>query len=123
MSRVRTYLVGRERDCDVRIDDASVSRYHAEVVRLSHGFLHVTDRVSANGTFVLDGGVWRPIRQSIVDPAGQIRFGAYELSAERLDAMCPRNGAQRSVDTGPADAPDPSRPLVRDPETGEILEQ
>ena len=108
------------------LDDDTVSLRHAEVVRLSPGCLHVTDRLSTNGTFVLDAGVWRPVRQSIVEPGGRIRFGACELTVEQLDALCPREAAPAGAGTAspePARAPDPGRRLVRDPETGRILEQ
>ena len=130
MSRIRTYIVGREPGCDVRLDDASVSRHHAEVVRLSGGRLYVTDRATTNGTFVLDGDAWRRIRQAFLKPGGRVRFGDVEMSAGRLDDSCPRADARavdgnQDADAGPKkqDSPAPSKGLVRDPTTGEILEQ
>ena len=134
MSRLRTYVVGRERGCDVRLDDASVSRRHAEVVRVSDGRLYVTDCATTNGTFVLDGGDWRAIRQTFLEPSARIRFGDCGMTAGRLDALCPRDDAGPSgggdagvvLDglTPPEEATlDPSRGLVRDPETGEVLEK
>ena len=130
MSRLRTYIVGRDRGCDVRLDDASVSRHHAEVVRLSGGRLYVTDRATTNGTFVFDGHDWRRIRQAFLKPGGRVRFGDVEMSAGRLDDSCPRADA-RAVDGDQKagavptkeDSPDPNKGLVRDPTTGEILEQ
>ena len=129
MSRVRIYVVGRARDCDVQLDDASVSRRHAEVVRMSDGRLYVTDRVTTNGTFLLDGDVWRPVRQSFLEPAGRIRFGDCELTAGGLDALCLRNrpdppdDPERQLVSRQPDGPDPRRELVRDPETGQIVER
>ena len=133
MSRIRTYVVGRERGCDVRLDDASVSRRHAEIVRLPDGRLHVTDRATTNGTFVRDGSAWRAIRQAFVEPAHSLRFGDCQVVASRLAASFPSDdpppsGAAAGIGpTGSAgaadDAPDASRGLVRDPETGEILEK
>ena len=139
MSRFRTHIVGRDRQCDVRLDDSSVSRRHAEVVPLSGGRLYVTDRATTNGTLILDGGDWQKIRQAILDPAGRVRFGDHEMSAGQLGALCQRHDARpshRIHRTGPSPTPpppkppppeegelDPSKGLVRDPKTGEILEQ
>lgn len=137
MSRIRTWIVGREPGCEVVLDDASVSRRHAEVVRLSDGRLHVTDRATTNGTFILRGGEWRAVRQTWLGPADHIRFGDRRLTGRRLDALCPRDGvrpargaeaagasAGGSMPRGPRkDAPDANEALMRDPETGEIIER
>ena len=132
MSRVRTYVVGRERACDVRLDDASVSRRHAEVVWVSGGRLFVTDCGTTNGTFVLDGRAWRPIRQALVAPADTVRFGDIEMSVDRLAELCRRDDEPPSGDADPRvaaadsaqreeDTLDPSHGLARDPETGELI--
>ena len=130
MQRFRTYIVGRERSCDVRLDDPSVSRVHAEVVRLPSGRLYVTDRATTNRTFVLDGADWHSIRQAFLEPGGRVRFGNVEMSAGRLNALCPQAGPPGPVGGGKGgsapteeDSPDPRKGLVRDPRTGEILEQ
>ena len=130
MSRLRTWVVGRERGCDVPLDDASVSRRHAEFVRVPDGRLYVTDCATTNGTFVLDGGDWRAIRQTFLEPADRIRFGDCGMPAVRLDALCPRDDAGPSggraagADAPPEEATlDPSGGLVRDPETGEVMEK
>src|SRR5438067_5379550 len=44
--------IGRQEDCAVRNADASVSRYHAQIVRGDGGEYFVTDLDSTNGTFV-----------------------------------------------------------------------
>ncbi|MBY0527313.1 MAG: GGDEF domain-containing protein [Gemmataceae bacterium] len=46
--------LGRDVDCEIPVDDASVSRYHARVVPRD-GDYYVTDLRSTNGTFVNDG--------------------------------------------------------------------
>ena len=48
---VRPFLIGRELDCDVRIDDGRVSRKHVEVA-CEDGRWIVRDRQSGNGVFV-----------------------------------------------------------------------
>ena len=135
MSRIRTYVVGRERTCDVPLDDPSVSRRHAEVVRVSGGRLYVTDCATTNGTLVLEGDDWRAIRQKFLEPTDRIRFGDHQMTAGRLNALCGPDdagpfGTGKDVGVAPdgstpleEDTLDPSQGLVRDPETGEILEQ
>jgi diguanylate cyclase (GGDEF)-like protein len=46
-------LIGRGGDCDIRIDDPSVSRHHARIAP-SEGNYTVTDLESTNGTFIND---------------------------------------------------------------------
>ena len=111
-----------------------MSRRHAECVRLANGRLHVTDCATMNGTFVLDGEKWRKIHQTLVEPSDHIRFGDCRMTAARLDALCPRDdGGESGGEAGGAQPAgsgrvgaeelDASRGLVRDRETGELLEK
>lgn len=90
MSRIRTYVVGREDECDVRLDDSSVSSRHAEVVRLTDGRLYVTDLASRNGTFVVEDRGPREIQQDFLPTTGRIRFGNCTLKASELEEACRR---------------------------------
>jgi predicted component of type VI protein secretion system len=47
----RVTVIGRSSDCDVRVDDANVSRRHAEVRRIGDGY-SLVDLGSTNGTEV-----------------------------------------------------------------------
>ena len=126
MSRIRTWIVGREPGCDVVLDDASVSRRHAEVVRLPDGRLHVTDRATTNGTFILRGGDWEAVRQTFLKPADQVRFGDCRLTADRLGALCPRDDRPPGGSPPPVaeeETLDDSKELVVDPETGAVRER
>ncbi|HEX9576461.1 MAG TPA: FHA domain-containing protein [Myxococcales bacterium] len=69
--------VGRGAECDVVLDDDSVSRVHAELARDDRGFYRLRDLESANGTF-LDG---KPIgKEPVLVPDGaRVRFGDVEL--------------------------------------------
>jgi diguanylate cyclase (GGDEF)-like protein len=49
----RSVVLGRGEDCDVRLQDHSVSRKHAKIEPTAEGF-YVTDQQSTNGTFVND---------------------------------------------------------------------
>lgn len=126
MSGIRTYVVGRDPECAVRLDDGSVSRLHAEVVRLPDGVLFVTDRASLNGTFVLEGGEWRAIRQAFLAPGDQVRFGECRMSGAELEGLCPRKDHHRpggAEGAAPAVWPvqDEGEAKRRDAETGEIV--
>jgi hypothetical protein len=64
--------VGRGKGCDVQLDDPSVSRLHAELVRRSH-YVYVTDLgLSRNGTRV-NG---RPVARRVLDDGDVLSFGA-----------------------------------------------
>ena len=137
MTRITTYLVGRDPRCDRRIDDPSVSRRHAEVVPAAGGRLYVTDCASSGGTFVRRGGEWTRIRQAWVEPADRIRFGGYEMAAADLAALCSGGAGPAPAPAPPDPVPDPppappdppapprndkKRP-IRNPVTGEIVEE
>ena len=64
--------VGRGDGCDVRLDDSSVSRLHAELVRRGP-YVYVTDLgLSRNGTRV-NG---RPVARRVLDDGDVLSFGA-----------------------------------------------
>ena len=66
-------LVGRDQDADIVIDDPTVSRKHAEIMRSNDGFV-LLDLGSKNGTFVNERKIGRA-GQSLKD-GDEIRFGA-----------------------------------------------
>lgn len=66
--------IGRSPDCDVCLDDATVSTHHARLSWAGAGLL-VEDLSSANGTFV-DG---KQIKSARVRPGSDIRCGAAQL--------------------------------------------
>jgi peptidoglycan lytic transglycosylase D len=66
----RTFHIGREHDCEVRIDDGRVSRKHA-VVSFEDGRWLLRDRQSGNGIFV-DG---RRVETVAIDAPIDVRLG------------------------------------------------
>ena len=128
MSRIRTYMVGRQQDCDLRLDDSTVSRRHAEVI-LTDGRYYLTDCNSAGGTYIHEGAGWRQIRQEFVSAGARLRFGHCEITAARLKALLcgpARGGGSTPAEvTAPQPEPgsDPRRGLRRDTVTGEIIEK
>ena len=65
--------IGRSRDCDVVVDDANVSRRHAEIRPGPHGWT-VADLGSTNGTRV-NGRRVDPNRPQSIKPGDVIELG------------------------------------------------
>jgi diguanylate cyclase (GGDEF)-like protein len=81
-------LIGRGKDCHVRLDDAGTSRTHARIVMTQEGHYLVEDLSSTNGTF-LDGK--RVERQELksgdriqIGPTVVISFAILDSQAVRL---------------------------------------
>ena len=55
----QTIVIGRHPECDIVVDDASVSRHHANITN-ENGTFFVTDLESRNGTFVNRSAVNEP---------------------------------------------------------------
>src|SRR6266540_2562701 len=71
LSPGQSVIAGRTAQCDVQLDDPSVSRRHCAIA-FTDGVLQVKDLDSANGTFINE----RPIRESTARPGDLIRLGA-----------------------------------------------
>lgn len=80
----RRFKIGRERSCDVAIADESVSRVHAEIWLTSDGALMMTDRGSANGTMLERAGQSFLLKDQVVLPSDEIRFGSVTLPVSEL---------------------------------------
>lgn len=71
LSPGQSLTAGRTSQCDIQLDDPSVSRRHC-AISFADGVLQVTDLDSANGTFVNE----RPIKTSTAKGGDLIRLGA-----------------------------------------------
>jgi pSer/pThr/pTyr-binding forkhead associated (FHA) protein len=68
--------IGRSRSADIRLDDPTVSRRHAVVVRTPEGDLRVLDDRSMNGILVNGEAVdWSPLADG-----DELQIGRYTLS-------------------------------------------
>ena len=132
MSRIKSYVVGRQRGCDLQLDDSTVSRRHAEVILTPDGRYYLTDCNSAGGTYIYESAGWREVRQEFVSGSDRLRLGDCEITAARFEALRSRGGDSILVSssvsaTAPESesekGPDPRRGLQRDPVTGEIIEK
>ncbi len=66
--------IGRDPASAVRIDDTSISRHHADLIRRGHSW-YIVDAHSTNGTFVND----MRVTESIVRARDRVRLGRVEL--------------------------------------------
>ena len=89
------FVLGREADCDMVLDDPRVSRHHAQLEVLDDGRVVLRDLESANGTFVneerISGGVW-------FDVPGSFRVGRTPVSVERAAVRADETVALPAVD-------------------------
>src|SRR3712207_3660065 len=68
-------LIGRSPECDIFLDDVTVSRKHAELVREGDAFT-ITDLGSLNGTFVNR----RRIETARLEDDDEVQIGKYRLT-------------------------------------------
>lgn len=121
------FRIGRAKDCEVSIDDSSVSRYHAEG-RFKHGQWWITDLDSSNG-LVVDGQKMHevPVQDAVTvqlglggpavrfevratspasDAAAAVRAAFAPLPASaRVPAPTPAKAASAATAVHPAPAP------------------
>jgi hypothetical protein len=76
-----SFKIGRDRRCDLAIDDMTVSRVHARLERTAAGWL-LTDLSSTNGTRV---NGWLVRDQVAVRPGDIVRFGNAEYALGGAD--------------------------------------
>jgi FHA domain-containing protein len=68
-------LVGRSPDCDIFLDDVTVSRRHAELQRVDDSLV-IRDLGSLNGTFVNR----RRIESAVLEDDDELQIGKYHLT-------------------------------------------
>jgi pSer/pThr/pTyr-binding forkhead associated (FHA) protein len=68
-------LIGRSPECDIFLDDVTVSRRHAELVRDGETFT-ITDLGSLNGTFVNR----KRIETAQLEDDDEVQIGKYRLT-------------------------------------------
>lgn len=130
MSHFTIYRIGRGSDVDIRIDDNSVSRLHAELVVTESGSHYLTDCASTNGSYVAQNGEWIPIRQDFITPTDVILLGQYRTTVPQLIAMAAQGDRRNASDLPsggerkPLPTDDlPKGPVKRRPGTGEIIKE
>ena len=105
-------VLGRDKDCDLRLEDRSISRRHV-VLEQREGRWHFTDQGSANGT-QLDG---RRVSEGALAHGQELKVGTVALRVELEDDLAtvlidPSAAIDRTVVLAAteADPPTPRRP-------------
>lgn len=78
---------GREPSCDIVLEDATLSRLHAQIELAEDGLVSVNDAGSSNGTFVKRNDNWIRVKRVTLCIGDQVRFGDVEVPLERLTAV------------------------------------
>ncbi len=93
--------IGRNPSCDIRFNDTSVSRRHAEITRDPNGRYRLIDRGSTQGTFVGDSsGKYSRINEHYIVGSETFRFGNVIVSASQLIGDPGWQKNQPAVDSG-----------------------
>ena len=89
-------VIGRAEDCDLPINDTSVSRVHAEIQALGDGRYEVVDRGSSNGVRI--NGV--ELKRTILDAGDVVELGDVQLkfvpAGQMYQPQDPYHGARRT---------------------------
>lgn len=89
-NRPVTYLVGRHADCDVRLGDETVARFHAELVVSTDGMFFLLNRNASSGLWVYRDRKWREwSRPDYVDRDDRVRLGRYETTIGEILSQAP----------------------------------
>lgn len=125
MADIRTWLIGRNPECDIVLADATISRRHAELVEAADGRFFLTDRESAAGTWTWRNGEWVRLRQGFVVADEKLLLGRYATTVRALMKLAAKRsagGAAAAATTPAAAEPDlPAGGVMRNPRTGEIV--
>ena len=76
--------VGRSKTASIVLDDKSVSRVHAELIRGDDGRYRVVDCNSSYGTFVQRNGAWKRIESATVSLDDPVMLGRHETTVRML---------------------------------------
>lgn len=122
-----TYVIGRSATADIVLDDPTVSRQHAELVRGGDGTWYLTDRRSTGGTYILNAGNWVAVGQEYVRPDDRLRLGGFECTLGDLIRRIPAAAGAQSKPAGDGSGGGPTvqddrpeGPVVRD-EFGNVV--
>lgn len=124
---MRTYNIGRSKDCDVIFQDDSVSRKHAEVVITHAGKIFVTDCGSSQGTFLAKNGEWEKLTQKFVSESDVLLLGRFQVTVNQLvndikqgNLSTDKNVGNNTTNNTTNDRL-PAGDVERDPTTGEPI--
>ena len=102
MTDDRKVNVGRSKQCDIVLEDPSVSRLHARVRLSKKGYLEVEDLNSTNGTYLHRTGKWIRVSRVQLGRQDGVRFGTEEVALDDLAKVFGETVILRRQSRGPA---------------------
>ncbi|MDG1052336.1 MAG: FHA domain-containing protein [Flavobacteriaceae bacterium] len=84
---VNILRIGRGDDCEIKFNDKSVSRRHAELFISRSGKMYLLDCNSTYGTFLFSEGKKNKISQSEISIDEDIYFGQLKISSQEFNLM------------------------------------
>ena len=118
--QLNSITIGRSKQCDIVIENESVSRFHARIEQTQDGLPVVIDEDSHNGTWLCRNGLWIRLRIARLGKLDRVRFGDLELDRNLI------LGKLRGTFVKPQDVIEANESLVRprrNPDTGDIEEK
>jgi len=94
-----TFTIGRSHDCDILLNDYSVSRLHAKLSLFQNGQWVLTDLGSRFGTFIRNNDQYVPISEERIFSSDTIlRFATHTITVrELLEQACYTNFLPQSA--------------------------
>ncbi len=80
----RQFLIGRDEDCDLTINDERISRHHSRIETLDTGGMVIRDLGATNGTYVNGKRITDPV---VLEGGESIRVGRVELAVSRKEPV------------------------------------
>ena len=75
-----TLTLGRGQLADIKLEDDSVSRIHAEITRSDKGHYYLIDCNSTRGTYMKQNNAWQPHNQGYVNEQNVLKVGEFEVA-------------------------------------------
>jgi len=79
-----TLTLGRGHQADIKLEDDSVSRVHAEITRTDQGRYYLIDRNSTRGTYVRQNNAWQQHTQGYVSQQDVLKMGDMEVAMAQV---------------------------------------
>jgi len=121
------YSIGRSSDCDILLQDATVSKLHAELVVSKLNRLFISDCNSSGGTYVCnERGKFEKVSQTFIEPNQLLLLGEWQGTATFLLSQIVKQSSEHTGEHSDEQELMPSNDLPsgrvrRDPVTGEIV--
>lgn len=104
------FIIGRDRDCDLKLTDKWISRHHAEI-RRNGDHLWIRDLGSTNGTFLN----YRKIEQAeLIEPGDTIAIGTFKFSVKSYESSIAEAVEETCFLADVFDYPDFMEPRLRE---------